>query len=77
MISFSPDKGENDLKIKDIISVLCFTIGMCLIWSVALHSAAGVGVGLCFGAAFGISTGLFARGRKKTDSENKKDEVVK
>ena len=65
------------MKIKDIISVLCFTAGMCLIWSVALHSAAGIGVGLCFGAAFGTSTGLFARGRKKTDREIKKDEVVK
>ena len=65
------------MKIKDIISVLCFTIGMCLIWSVALHSVAGAGVGLCFGAAFGTSVGLFGKGRKKTDREIKKDEVVK
>ena len=50
---------------------------MCLIWSVAMHSAAGAGIGLCFGAAFGTSVGLFGKGRKKTDSENKKDEVVK
>lgn len=65
------------MKIKTVISVLCFTIGMCLIWSVALHSAAGAGIGLCFGAAFGTSVGLFGKGRKKTDSEKNTDEVVK
>ena len=65
------------MKIKTVISVLCFSIGMCLIWSVAMHSAAGAGIGLCFGAAFGTSVGLFGKGRKKTDSENKKDEVEK
>lgn len=63
------------MKIKTVISVLCFTIGMCLIWSVALHSAAGVGVGLCIGVAFAAAQGIIFKSRK--NKKEKTDEVVK
>lgn len=62
---------------KNIISAVLFGIGMSCIWCVALHSAAGIGLGILFGVAFAISTGLIHKGREKTDNENKKDEVVK
>ena len=62
---------------KNIISSILFTIGMCIIWCAALNSAAGIGVGLCFGVAFAASVGLISKGRKKPDSENNTNEVVK
>lgn len=62
---------------KNIISAVLFGIGMSCIWCVALHSAAGIGLGILFGVAFAISTGLIHKGREKTDSEKNTDEVVK
>ncbi len=63
--------------VKNIIAAVLFCIGMSFIWCAALHSAAGIGVGIVFGAAFAASTGLILKGRKKTGSENNTDEVVK
>lgn len=62
---------------KNIISVVLFGIGMSCIWCVALHSAAGIGLGILFGVAFAAPMGLIFKGREKTDSEKNTDEVVK
>ncbi len=63
--------------VKNIVSAVLFGIGMSCIWCVALHSAAGIGLGILFGVAFASSIGLIRKGRKKTDSEKNTDEVVK
>ena len=60
---------------RNIIGTILFTIGMCFIWCAALHSAAGIGVGICFGAAFAASWGLISKGRNKTDGRENSDEV--
>ena len=60
---------------KSIISAVLFAIGMSCIWCVALHSAAGIGLGILFGVAFAISTGLIHKGRKTTDSEEKAEKT--